>query len=327
MKPWLLALRAAIAVCFIALLTSAVCQTDLFALFSELRPAWLLASLLCTVVMVSSSCRKWQLLLELQGGSYSWFHLMRLYLTGYLFTNLLPTSIGGDGIRILYAGRETGSTSSAAVSVFLERGTGLLLVLTLVLVTPWLTPGLVAQPAIQVIMAAALSGWVLFGLFCTGHAVRLLEGTASWCPERWVAAARSFSERLREAGDMLIHQPAVALKVVGWTLFFNVMSWVNVRVTFLALGVDLNWAAIISVVPAAMLAGLLPLSLMGNLGFAEGVAIFMYGLAGCSTEEALAMSLIIRAKLLLLGLAGLFCWWGLGADRSAPTTPPRDPAA
>ena len=221
MKHGLVMLRAIVAAAFCWVLATAVRQADVVHLFSGLRPAWLAASVLCTVIMVSASCRKWQLLLELHGANHSWIRLMRLYLTGYLFTNLLPTSIGGDGVRILYAGRDTGSTATVAVSVFLERGTGLLLLLTLVLVTPWWSPGLVGHPAIQLVMAGALGGWLAFGLFCSGHAVRWLERTAAWWPARWVAAARSFSLRLREAVAVLARDPGVTFRVVGWTLFFS----------------------------------------------------------------------------------------------------------
>ena len=55
---------------------------------------------------------------------YPW--LVGVYFAGQFANNFLPTSVGGDAMRVVALGRRTGSYAQASASVFMERLTGFL---------------------------------------------------------------------------------------------------------------------------------------------------------------------------------------------------------
>ena len=70
------------------------------------------------------SAIKWLVLVRPHGISASLRKLFWLYMVGYFFNNILPTSVGGDVIRAYELGRFEGKTREAMASVFMERFTG-----------------------------------------------------------------------------------------------------------------------------------------------------------------------------------------------------------
>ena len=62
---------------------------------------------------------RWQLLLRADGVRVSLLRLTRYYLIGFFFNNFLPSSIGGDVARVMYAARQTGSVTHSFSAVFI----------------------------------------------------------------------------------------------------------------------------------------------------------------------------------------------------------------
>jgi uncharacterized membrane protein YbhN (UPF0104 family) len=67
------------------------------------------------------SVTKWQLLLYAKKINLSWIELWHAYWAGLFFNNFLPSSIGGDALRIIWVGKSRGDSSGAAASVIVER--------------------------------------------------------------------------------------------------------------------------------------------------------------------------------------------------------------
>jgi uncharacterized membrane protein YbhN (UPF0104 family) len=79
------------------------------------------------------------------------------------------------------------------------------------------------------------------------------------------------------------------------------------------LGVDLSIAQAIGALTAARLAYLLPLP--GGLGALEASQVLALTLLGFDPAAGIAVSLIIRLRDVITGLAGLLLGWRLGRDR------------
>ena len=71
------------------------------------------------------SAYKWQLLLRVQSIRKSLQKLHTIYYIGYFFNNLLPTTIGGDAVRIYRVSHNLESAVGVTASVIVERITGL----------------------------------------------------------------------------------------------------------------------------------------------------------------------------------------------------------
>jgi len=72
------------------------------------RPLWIGIGLLLIGLSVLLSAFKWRLILEAQGLKLGFWALSGDFASGLFFNNFLPSSVGGDGVRILLVGRRSG---------------------------------------------------------------------------------------------------------------------------------------------------------------------------------------------------------------------------
>src|ERR1019366_10326504 len=88
--------------------------------------ALLIAATLLCVIAVCLQAWRWQLILEIGGKTYALTRLISHTFTGMFFNQALPSSVGGDAIRVWLILRDGAPPSLAIRSVLIERGLGLL---------------------------------------------------------------------------------------------------------------------------------------------------------------------------------------------------------
>lgn len=316
-------LKALFSLAFLAIAFTMVRTERFHELFHSFDPLYFVLSFAVMFLMLMVSCWKWRTLLALQGHLLPFFSLIRIYLIGYFYTNLLPSSIGGDVVRSFYTGRRIGSQGHAAVSVFLERFTGILLLLVLVILAPLLRPGQYSHPLIwgPSLAAAGLLCLIIWLAFSAApeETLRRVEGvlqaTLTHLPlpgkkpllktlSALFKALRSFEVTLRSALGVLRNDRKALLTVIWTTLFFYFLTWVNVYFAFMTFAVRPPFWEMASVIPSLMLIFLIPISL-GNLGLAEGAYVVYFRLIGLDPSAALIMGLFLRFKLIVIGICGL----------------------
>src|SRR4029079_8680305 len=89
-------------------------------------PRWVLAALALTPLGYFVSVRRWRLLIRSQGGDAPLPFLVRSFLVGVFFNNFLPSTIGGDTVRVLDTARTGVGRAKAVAIVFVDRFVGLL---------------------------------------------------------------------------------------------------------------------------------------------------------------------------------------------------------
>jgi uncharacterized protein (TIRG00374 family) len=315
---------------FFVVLFLFVQKGELVERLKSIDPLYFALSFLLIPVLICLSCLKWKVLLNHQGHDIPFGHMMRIYMIGYFFSNLLPTVAGGDVVRSYYAGRIIGSQTHAAVSVFIERFSGLLLLLVLGIFAPLLEPSLyrralVAIPAALAFLLLALVIWIAFirdPLAWPDAVVRaLLNGWRRVNQSLGLVRLNRFVDRIerlyRKAHGILDHfhdKLVVAVNALGanrktlaavvlLTLVFYFMTWINVYLAFRAFNVNPDFISMSAVIPTIMLSFLLPVS-QGNLGLAEGAYVYYYSLVGIPVASSLAMALFMRFKLFCSGTVG-----------------------
>jgi uncharacterized protein (TIRG00374 family) len=315
-RPLKRTLKILLSLAFVATIAWSMRDQDLGAVARRLHPGYALLSLAVSLAMIGVSCWKWKALLELEAAPLPFRRLLRHYFVGYYYTVLLPSNVGGDVARALLAGRDIGSHSRAAVSVFLERVTGLALLLVLACTTPLLVPGLVRRPIVFVpVLASAV---LLVGLGLAFFLPdprrwgRLAGDGPGWLAcgfRRGAEVLGTLHDRLHAALRELHDRPGRKAAVALLTLVFYALTWVNIRVTFLAFGENVPWSAVIAVAPVCMIIACLPLAPFAGLGLTEGAYLAYFGLLGVAAPATLAMALFLRLKLILFGICGMLCQW------------------
>src|SRR5947208_9664823 len=128
--------------------------------FAQLRPALWLAALALYLGAQLVSAARWRLLARPLGLRGSLRQFAGFYAIGMYFNLILPTSVGGDVIRAWYLDRYTGKKLSAFLSVFMDRLSGLVVLVGLAAVAALASP--VPLPWwISVSVACAFAGAAL----------------------------------------------------------------------------------------------------------------------------------------------------------------------
>ena len=313
-KSFIILIKAFISILFLSVLFLLVRKESFLAMLHEVDVAYVILSFLLTVVMVVVSCFKWHILLKAQGHNPGFGYLLKTYLVGYYFTNFLPSNVGGDVVRSYYVGKAIGSQGDAAVSVFLERFTGMICLLLLAIFAPALQPELYTHPGIWIpalgavgLLATVL--WVGFAKRPLGFVDRVMgrllksEGVLRRTYLKGRSKAQSFHDKLQQALRRLRDRSMILWTVIFITAGFYVLTWVNVYLAYKVFGVTPSLTGIVALTATVLLVSMVPISL-ASLGLLEGAFVFYFGLIGVPGEASLAMGLFLRCKLLVLGCLG-----------------------
>ncbi len=251
-------------------------------------------------LLILVSVVKWRAFLLRLGIHSSLPRLLALYLLGYFVNLLMPSVLGGDVVRSLYVGKR-GDRAHSISATLLERYTGLMAMLLMAIVGVWWAPHV--TPPIRV-MVCALTLGAVFGslLLFTRKTTWLLECVR--VPEKIILLVRRIEDGLI-AGmrDKQLVMWALMLSVV-----FHALTVANTAAAGWAIGwEDIPVGELIVVVPLILLAGAVPISPQG-LGIQEGAFVFFLHALGCTTEQALALALLLRAKSYVLALIGGMVW-------------------
>lgn len=262
---------------------------------------WLALAAGLTLVGLVLSALRWQKVLDALGVHAGMKQLLSHYLAGQFVSNVLPTTIGGDVLRVTRLSRETGESPSSFASVVLERLTGWL-VLPIISVV-----GFVVNPPLQHLgtatrVALGLSFATLIALVGVLFAAadhRIGGRFAS--KEGW----RRFAGAIHLGLDRLRRDPAAAATVllVGFAYQLVLVLAAVAAAQALGLGETAGLTALLAFFPAVAIAQVLPIGISG-LGVREGAFILFLGPLGVADEEAIALGLLLYLLNLMVSLLG-----------------------
>ena len=265
--------------------------------FLSIHPLAITSAFALMLLSVSISAWKWKILLSIHGAEYSFSFLHKVYFIAVFFNNFLPTSIGGDGYRIIKTINNKKSKSCAIIAVLMERLTGiaaLLLIgymsaITLYLKTGDYLAGLIAR--FGTITILILLGFAL-----------LLARTNLLRYEK-LAPSKILMILREHFGDYKIHLSKTA-KVAWISIFFQLHNSVAFYILLtIGLNTDIRYDELFIVLTIMNIIAILPISING-IGVTEGSFVYLTGLYGIDYEASLTVIVIIRALVLAISLIG-----------------------
>ena len=271
-------------------------------LAKQARPAYLLPFFGVSVALIGVSCLKWRLFLRGRSVDLSMIRLMGLYLIGYFFNNFFPSNFGGDTVRSYILGRQIGSQERALATVFLERFTGFIAMVTLAVVAFLFSPALRQEPLTKwsiLVMGGGLIG-VLVVIFW--------PGVLGWfvSPFRRFDLIRSLEQKAARFHGHITHfrgEYGLVARAMIYSYAFYAFAAVNVYYAGLLLGVECSLPQLFVVTPIVMLLAAFPLT-PNSLGIWEwGFSVYLTS-AGAAPEQGLAIALALRGKNLVISLLG-----------------------
>jgi uncharacterized membrane protein YbhN (UPF0104 family) len=261
--------------------------------------AWLGAALVVTFAGVLLSAVRWQRVLSALGLTVRIPTLVRHHLAGLFVSSFLPSTVGGDVLRVSRLSAANGEAPRTFASVVLERLTGWLVLPVITLVALGVNPGLFgADKNTRFALLIALSTLVLLALvlWAVGHPKLggRLSSNAGW---------RRFAGAVYLGIDRLRRRPGDALSVLASGFAYQLAVVLAAFLAAEALGLHLGPTALLAFVPAVAIVQVLPIT-VGGLGVREGAfALFLVPL-GVPEEKALALGLLVYAINLVVSLLG-----------------------
>jgi uncharacterized membrane protein YbhN (UPF0104 family) len=260
--------------------------------------AFLAAGLLFTGFGLVLSAWRWQRVLEVFDARVPLRTLTGHYFAGQFVGNVLPSTVGGDVVRVSRTATTTGSGSIAFASVVLERLTGFIALPLLVFIGFLFRPSLLDNNHAWIGLAIAFGTLLLLGviLLVVGHprlAGRFAE-RENWM--RFIGAVHIGIDRLRR-------RPRDVFGVLGAAILYQFSVIVAVYCAAQALDISVPNAALVAFVPAVAMAQTIPLSVSG-FGVREGMLVLLLHPLGVSTSSAVALGLFWYGMLLVVSLLG-----------------------
>ena len=238
---------------------------------------------------------RWLLLLHGIGSPIKFGRLVTLYFAANFFNSVLPSGFSGDVVRAVEAAQDV-PARTAAGTVLVDRATGLLALFMIGLAALPFRPDNFPQTLFWQTTAVCLIGLIGGFVVLEGRLVRALGRLVP-----------TFLQPVWRKVDGVI----TAVQACGWTavwqamgisILFNLMQIGWFAAAGLALGYGVPLTHYFLVIPFLSLAILLPS--IGGLGIREGLAPLLFASAGLSSEQAVALTLLVFAIERISGFLG-----------------------
>jgi glycosyltransferase 2 family protein len=238
---------------------------------------------------------KWFMLLKSREIKVSLMRIYGYHMVGRFFNLVLPTSMGGDVVRLHELGRFTGQRAEAVASVFVERFTGMITLFFVAGVTVILNRNVFSAPIIVtslvlLIPVIGLLYWFLIDERPLGFVANLV-GNRTRVFEPLFVKIRKFQNAVEQYGS---DNSAILFAFINSVIFY-IIAVLNVWVGALAFTDAVSFQKIFIAVPVILLIMNIPLSI-GGLGLMEFAYAFTFELVGYDSALALSVALLMRLK-------------------------------
>jgi uncharacterized membrane protein YbhN (UPF0104 family) len=251
----------------------------------------LLAFVLILVCQLWNSAR-WLALLNGQDIRPGYLRTMQIAFAGLFASNFLPTTIGGDVVRVVGVAKVTRDRVVGAATVVMDRAVS---VFGMLFVLPFSWP-------------------LVHGLLSVGP---WLNASLALADRRLIRRVARWSARAKDALAIWARRPLF----VGLALL---ASWVGVACYLGAvwlvaggLGIPVSLGDVAGATALTYFLTLLPISINGY-GLREVGMLALYVQLGATAEQASALALITRAMLMIVSLPGAL-WLSNVAGAAAPS--------
>lgn len=306
---WLVALKIALPALVLWLLTRKVDWSSFAEIMSRMNLGVIaIAIALITVQNILAGLRWWYVTIRLPNNQLSFWMALRYLYVSVFINQALPSSVGGDAVRIWLSYNSGVPIGNSVKSVLIDRILTMFgLMLLIVGALPVMERAIPAAPGkllFVVILPLIAAGFLALYL------ARFLAPYAQW-PGRlgrllgFLLGVRTFLLSMRNI------LPPTLSAMVGFTMM-TLIVYIFAR----GLNIELPLLDCFVLCPPIFLLAALPISIAG-WGVRESGMVVALGYAGVTPEAALVLSVVLGMTVLVGSLPGLFFMMRLFPDRAA----------
>ncbi len=252
---------------------------------------------------ISISALKWKMLLKPYNVQLGLTELTSYYFITVFFNNFFPGNIGGDGYRMLKLYKNNVSKTAALIPIFMERFTGVLMLLFLGFVGATITYITVGDEISYFSVVVGSLG-IMFGFVLTGYFIfqnRSNNSRLELKQEKNKFKA-IFVKALNHIAAYRHYPKTLVLAIVISLLFYLCMFFARFILIDMT-GESVSFSSLVLVIWISTIFAMLPISINGY-GTLDISFIYLISLYGVGYESAVVVMLIHRLLMLSVSLIG-----------------------
>lgn len=264
--------------------------------------AWLGLALILTFVAQVLASFRWRAVLEVLKVEKipNIRYLTTLHLSGQFVGNVLPSTVGGDVLRVSRLSSESGDGPSSFASVIFERLTGWVVLPVLIFAGFAINRGFLkvdnsARPALIIAVANLVLLLVIMVFLASPRLGRKLGQSEGW---------RSFATAVHFGAKKFRSNPRSIVHVLVWAFVYQLVVVTAAFSAARTLGVHaVGFTAILTFFPAVLIIQVIPISI-GGLGLREGLFVLFLHPLGVPDEKSVALGILIYLLTLVVSMFG-----------------------
>ena len=293
-------IKIAISVVLIAIVLRAFDVRGVIAHFAKVDVPTLLMVVALALSIALLHTLRWLAVVNANGSKLGFKTALQVVLIGHFFNQALPSSVGGDAVRVWCAYRAGLTVGAAANTVIIDRVVTMFSLLLLSAAgLPWLfdiVTDPVARWALSTVICAGLAGFAAFLALR-----RLPRGVTRWRAVRALLAVSALARNVMFNARYAL--PAILLSVLSFVGFAVIVYWLA-----RAMRLDVTLLDCILLVPPVILVTVVPISIAG-WGVREGAMVVAFGFINVPASAAFAVSVLFGLTLAAASLPGSLIWW------------------
>ena len=311
MRPFLLlSARILVSLALLYLALRGINFTAIQSRLSQINVGWIALAVLITVVQIFIGALRWREISELCHAPLTDLQAFRYNMIGAFFNQTLPSSIGGDAMRLWLVNRTGAGWRAATYSILTDRAVGLIaLALMIVASLPW-SYGMIANShgrlALVLVDFAALLGGL--GFLLLGYLP--WPWLKHWWPTKHIHACSVIANKVifdRRSG------PKIAILSLSIHVLAVVIAWCAVR----SIAAPADFEQVFMLIPPILLITMMPISIAG-WGVREATMMVAFGYAGLAQTDGTVVSILFGAVFFIVGGAGGLVWIFSAEKTAAP---------
>ena len=299
-KKWIgTTVRILFTLLLFAVLFKSVSWSSLLQSLVHTQHGMLLVGMIVGFCGIVVSAYQWRSLLHVERITSDLANLINLYIVGVAFSHFLPTGMGGDAVKALYVGRESGNSAGSASAVLLCRIIGFFGMLLIALPTLLFWHDQLDTKLVLsfILLALLVGGMILGALLAVIFLPRFMRGR--WARHRFLAPVINVGNAVSKT----IQRPHTLLVANLYGMAFWLVAILNCYCYAEALRLDVPLYFYFFVVPLISLISFLPISING-FGLRETAFVYAFSTMHVASAPALLLALLMDMQALCFAVVG-----------------------
>ncbi|WP_139481448.1 lysylphosphatidylglycerol synthase transmembrane domain-containing protein [Bradyrhizobium ivorense] len=275
---------------------------------SYINPLWIALAIAVAIFQIFIGAPRWCEISALCQAPLGNLQALRYNIIGGFFNQTLPSSIGGDAVRLWLVKCTGAGWRAATYSILIDRVVGLLALAFIIIASlPWsyaMIGDADGRRTLILINLATLGGGA--GFLLVGHL------HCAWVKRLWpIIHVRACSAIANQVIFSKSNGPKIAVLSLTIHALTVVIAWCCAR----AVDAPSDFARLLMLTPPIILITMIPLSIAG-WGLREAATMVAFGYAGLAPSDGAVISILFGAVYFIVGALGGLVWIFSAENRS-----------